>query len=158
MRRSTANTGLINYPLFIVIGLSTVLFLLFFGLYTAANIVLNPIHSTIFATLVLLGLALSLIIFRYIRGPLVTEDMLESLQSNESRLPEIETLNRENSTETTSNKVTDDAPSQNTTNQATQNDADQLSIQDLPQDLYLKIIQNSDYTFEDAKQEYQNRH
>jgi len=133
-------------------AVTAIVYYIFYALF---NLVLNPELSVFGATLCLVLVFIGLIINRRINGKLITPEMIENSQFYQKepdiQLPDIEDLEDQESESVIKTEQVDTSPSNS-------KQLEEITDEDIPRELYIKIVQNDDYTLQDAKQEYLDKY
>lgn len=150
-KQSEDTTGFIGTLHIVILSIIVALLLIvYFGIYSLFNLLLSPIHSVFGATLIYLLLFIFVTVYRIRNGPLVDEDDIKSSPLYREPMPTIPDIDvdpeEDDSVVTTENfddqEIDDDG-----------GDEFDIDDDDVPKELYIKVVQEDGYTMADAKRE-----
>jgi len=129
----------------------SIVVLIYYGLYRIINLLLSPFHSAVISTSIFVILFISISIYRYINGPLITEETLE--QSRFSSFFQTDANEQGIDLDEYSLDELDATQSSKAEPKQKDNPGELISDDEVPKELYVKVVQEDGYTMEDAKRE-----
>lgn len=133
-----------------------VLVIVYFGIYSALNLILSPLHSVFGATFLYFIMFVFVIIYRFRNGPLVSEDDIKNSAFYREPLPEIEDYDTDELEENGSVVTTDSFDEEEIEEEpdgSEEEDVPDIHEDEIPKELYIKVVQDDDYTMADAKRD-----
>lgn len=158
-KHSDANRGIIGSLHIIILSIiMAVLVIIYFGIYSVLNIVLSPLHSVFVATVLYFIMFVFVILYRFRKGPLVSEEDIKNSAFYRDPLPEIEeydTENLEDEDSVVTTKSFDEDAEEEGQDDDNNDDEDVPDISEdaIPKELYIRVVQEDDYTMNDAKRD-----